>query len=1709
MGKKEVIERYKSILLRSFYPNVESPLPEIVNFGQLLASGDCSLEDFCVLHNQALQELVTNEFGIDIGSITSAATDVMSDILTAQDKAKQAQATALEQAREQLEAEKQRFRDFADSGSDFFWETDAEHRITYVSISAGEVLSAPPDSFVGKAPQDYLTQEHFDAVWRSHQDDLDARNPFRDTVFEVLDDDGRIHWVRVSGNPIFAEDGEFLGYRGTGSEVTGEVEAESAAAQAKNRLTDSIEYIDEGFVLFDSRGNLVICNDRYRAAYPLVEDLLVPGVNIEDVLRAAAERGSSPSGLEDLEQWVSQRLERHANSDAIIECMLGNGQCYRISERQTLEGGVIKVLMDITELRAREQELAEKLDLLGTTLENMVEGLTLMDENLDLVLTNQRAVELLGFPPELFRPGTNAADIFRYNARRGEYGEGDVEQLVAVRIAKAKQFEPHVFERTRPDGVILEVRGNPIPEGGGFVTTYTDVTSRVETELSLRQSESRLRLITDALPALVISIDKDLRYQFVNQTYLDWYGLERDDILGRTMTSVLGEDRFQKLRPYVEQVLDGETVTFEFEGHYPGVGFKKVENTYIPEYVGEKEIWGFYVLGTDVTDRLNAERQIRESEERYAVASAGANDGLYDWDIAGEIVYRAPRVHEILGFDADQTYADPAWWLSMIHEDDIEHYQTSFKDHLKGKTDFFECEYRVRFSQGRYRWILDRALAQRDAEGRAYRMAGSIRDVTDAKETEVALRESEAFLTESQLVGGVGSWKLDLTTGLPQRSFEADRILGVSAKHFDGSMDGFLALVHSEDRQSVIETNERVIRTHLVEECEYRIIRPDGQERTIVSRTAPVLDDKNEIVGLTGTLRDVTESKLAEQALIESEAQLNGIIENAPMVICMRDRDGTIVKSNRASDELVGEEFWPLEGKSLFEIFPQSLAEKLAEQDRAVVESRETRESDVVIDTPLGEREFHDVKFPILNTNGVAKAVVVISADNTEKNRADRKLHRARERLAEAVESMPNGFALFDSNERLILANSAYREVWPCAEHLVAEGVTATDIASAVADGGGVRFPKDDPGEWVRDRMERFRACTGEHEHQMIDGRWIVGMERKTNIGETVSIRIDVTDLKNAEEEVLTTRNRLIDAIESIDEAFALHDKDDRLVLYNSAFSNIFADVPHLLEYGTQFVDQIKARVEVGLIKDAIGNEEEYIEKRLDNHRQGGTQVLNRRDGTWIRISEKRTKEGSYVSIRTDITEIKKAEDQLRLSEERFRVIAETAPLPIIITDKEEGLILYASPRVEEVFGLSSKDMLGRTATDFYADPSERERVLAELNSTGILSGFELCALRDDGSEFWASVSIAPMIYDRKAATLACFADISAHKETETILRDNEQRLRTIIDNVVDGIAVIDRLGYIVTTNAALAPIFGYQSAELVGRPLTMLMPEPVRSEHDRYIDNYVETGEGKIIGQAPREVTGRHKDGSEVLLELAVSTYNVCADTYFVGALRDIGPRKTLEKQLLQTQKMEALGTLAGGVAHDLNNALVPIVGLSELVLDDLSEADEARDSLEYIHDAALRASRLVKQILAFSRQEEVEFDTLELSSTLSHMLDLLRATIPATVNIERHIGEIPIDVLADETQLHQVIMNLCVNAAQAIGDNPGTITVALDRVEIDKAMATRHSNLAVGPYACIRIGDDGHGIDEETRSRIFEPFFTTKGVGEGTRTVCRNLVF
>lgn len=348
------------------------------------------------------------------------------------------------------------------------------------------------------------------------------------------------------------------------------------------------------------------------------------------------------------------------------------------------------------------------------------------------------------------------------------------------------------------------------------------------------------------------------------------------------------------------------------------------------------------------------------------------------------------------------------------------------------------------------------------------------------------------------------------------------------------------------------------------------------------------------------------------------------------------------------------------------------------------------------------------------------------------------------------------------------------------------------------------------------------------------------------------------------------------------------------------------------------------------------------------------------------------------------------------------------------------------------------------------------------------------------------------------------FDDISERLvATQEILLKEEGRSRALLENTVDAIVSIDRNGSILSANAATQTLFGHEPGGLIGKNIRLLAGGMDRLHHDSYMQHHMESGENRIIGR-PREVLGQRADGSTFPVDLSVARMEVEGETLFIGVMRDLTDRVALEDQLRQAQKMEAVGQLTGGIAHDFNNLLAVVRGNLELMREDmaadrpLNREDLIELCIESLH-ATERGADLTRGLLAFSRKQTLKPERIDVNGTMDRMGNLLRRTLGESIDLK--IAKKPGGwaVEADPAQLESALLNLAVNANDAMG-NVGTLTIEASDVVLDEHYAATHEEVHAGDYVLIAVSDNGPGMAEDVLARALEPFFTTKEVGEGS---------
>ncbi|MFO1449246.1 MAG: PAS domain S-box protein [Opitutaceae bacterium] len=463
--------------------------------------------------------------------------------------------------------------------------------------------------------------------------------------------------------------------------------------------------------------------------------------------------------------------------------------------------------------------------------------------------------------------------------------------------------------------------------------------------------------------------------------------------------------------------------------------------------------------------------------------------------------------------------------------------------------------------------------------------------------------------------------------------------------------------------------------------------------------------------------------------------------------------------------------------------------------------------------------------------------------------------------------------------------------------------------------------------------------------------------------------------------------------------------------------------------------------------------------------------------------------------------ERRQVEEALRLSEERFRLLTETITEVFWIFNADASQVLYVSPGYERTWGRPCSGLYARASDWMEAvHPEDRPR-LAEASARRANGSFNEVyrVVQPNGSVRWIHDRAFPY-RDGNAQVLRVVGvavDITAQRLASEELQRREEWFRLLIENATDLIVVVDQTGVIRYQSPSSLRLLGYRQEELVGRSVAEII----------HPDDLIRVGEGlkrAITGNqriTPTEFQIRHKDGSwRVLQSHGRPAIGRDGQPLVVVNARDVTDARRMEEQYRQAQKMEAIGTLAGGIAHDFNNILTAISGYAELAKMEIDNRAAVISHLHAVTEAGRRATALVRQILSFSRQREQERKPIQLWPVIDEAMKLLRATIPASIEFHVSLARQAPTVLADPTQIHQLIMNLATNAAHAMRDRPGRLGVVLDVIQVGTDQAELDTGLQPGRYLRLCVSDTGHGMDAATVSRIFDPFFTTKGPGEGT---------
>jgi len=931
-------------------------------------------------------------------------------------------------------------------------------------------------------------------------------------------------------------------------------------------------------------------------------------------------------------------------------------------------------------------------------------------------------------------------------------------------------------------------------------------------------------------------------------------------------------------------------------------------------------------------------------------------------------------------------------------------------------------------------------------------------------------------------------------------------VLGYAVHELIG--EPFLSLSHPEDRPEI----KRRFESALTGNCEsnrFRIIIRSGEERLVHVAIRPFRRE-GQLAGLVGVLTDVTQQTEAEWALRESEEQYRTLVENINDVIYTLSSEGIILYISPVIEQVLG--------YSPQELIGQSFAPFVHPEDRERIVAR-LEPILAGLREPVEFRLLHRQGYPVyVRTSSRAirlgngqMAITGALSDITIRRHAETALQHSQALLRQFLNASPGFIFMKDNEGRFMLVNQALAEAYGTTVETM-EGRTEQELAELL------NLDLDEIAAFTRSDnqvlMEGVPEVVVEHPFTSRgkQPRWFRTIKRGVILPDgtrgLLGTSIEITDLKRAEAALRENESFLRRVINASPGCMFLKDHQGRFVLVNRTLAQA---------YGTT-VQQMLGRTEEELA-EMLGLHQEEIARFVETDRQllegEATEVVYEHQFTnpegkisWyqtVKIAIERDGRRNILGTSLDISSRVKAQKALQRSRAFLREVIDAIPGSVFMKDSQQRFVLvnrtmaafhdtmpeifqgFTNRQLAPILGLSSKELEVFEETDNAILEQGKEQIV-----------YEVAVEKGDPkrvTHWFRTIKRAVVDEHGERSLLGIAIDITDRRQAELALRRSEERYRLLVENAPLGVLSLDEKGRIQSANRRMLEILDAPSEEaLIGRTFQSLGLAPVLVQD---MNACLEKGQhmvGEILNwQSPwgRETSLRYH------LAPINDDYGKCKGIQAI--VEDISEHRRLEAGLRQAAKMEAIGQLAGGVAHSFNNLLTVINGYTEIALEDLPLAHPVRRDLEMVLQAGRRAADLAKRLLTFSRRQRLEPRIFDLNALVASMGTMLRQTIGEDIKLRISFGEEPSLVNCDEGQVEQMLFNMVANSRDAMPAG-GALTIEVRNVELEEDFDSAYLPFTPGPYVLLGVHDTGIGMDQETLSHLFEPFFTTKEVGKGT---------
>ena len=1090
-------------------------------------------------------------------------------------------------------------------------------------------------------------------------------------------------------------------------------------------------------------------------------------------------------------------------------------------------------------------------------------------------------------------------------------------------------------------------------------------------------------------------------------------------------------------------------------------------------------------------------KDLKASEEKYRSIFDNAVEGIFQSTVEGRFLSINRAYARIFGYNSPEELIEEVTDIGRhlyVHPEDRQRFIKTLDD--EGFVEGFELQC-VR-KDGKPIWVSTSARVVRNDLGDVLYYEGTLEDVTTVK-------DNRSKLLEAMDLASIVYWEVDTETGefIFNDAFYA--FYGTTAereggyrmsrqeygKRFMHPDDMWIFNQFAEKRLSSMEREFQI-------DGEHRIIRRDGEVRHILARVHVSRDARGRVVRYHGANQDITERKQTEASLKASEERYHSVFETSLDGILLTRPDGTILSANKAACEMLRmrEE----------EIIKAGRAGLMADDERmraAVSERAKTGKwrGELTARRSDGSTFPVEISGNLFNGDNGRRMSAMILRDITERKCAEEEVQKAHQRLSDIIDFLPDATLVIDHDKKVIAWNKAIEGMTGVKkEEMLGKG----DYAYTVPFYGE---PRPILIDLVLERDNKFESG---YNNVNVEGKRLFAetfvpktyggkgaylsatasplFDHEGNIvGAIESIR-DITEHKRIGKELLESEERYRTAIESSNDAVDLV-KAGHHIYVNRKFLDIFG-------YDSQ-EEVVGKPYRLIVHPDDLPKVDGYDQRRQRGEAAPGRYEFKgiRRNGKVVHIEASAaatTYQGELVTIAflRDVTERMKAEKALEESEKRLRSLLDAVHETIILIDSE-GTVLISNIVGAQRLGKSVQELVGTNLFDCF--PPDVAAYRREQYNKVIALGEPVYSQDTRAGRHFESYCYPVFGEQGNVQAITIFA----HEITEQKKAEEEQaKLWSAVEWAGEGIFMVDLDKRFTYVNAAFCKSCGFTREELVGKPTAITRSDSYPQSF--YDSNWLDLEAGNIYSGRQ---TRRRKDGRPLEVELTITPVRDASGAIiqYVGVARDITEQLRMEAQLTHAQKMEAIGTLAGGVAHDFNNILTVIMGLGNLMQMSLAPDDRNRPYIDQIVASSEKAADLTQSLLAYSRQQRITLEPHGVGEVVAATVKLLKRLLPEDIELKLHRCDEKAVAMLDVSRMDQVLMNLATNARDAMTTG-GTLTIRTERAELDETFREARGFGTPGAYVRLSVTDTGVGMDKETMDRIFDPFFTTKEVGKGT---------